>query len=85
MPETIYTILLSLRLKLFEDISYARSVVETVGEPCDGFCETLHQSEILLEQVEAHIRFLESDRDALPKKPVRHIPDDIPIFTGIGC
>lgn len=62
MAESVYTMLLVLRAKLHEDISYARSVIEAVGEPCDGFCERLQQSEILLTQIEAHIGFLESDQ-----------------------
>lgn len=60
MKTNIYTTLLSLRIELIENIRYAESVIEAVGEPCDGFCERLSQTKILLEQIEAHIKFLET-------------------------
>ena len=61
MGQTVYTMLLVLKAKLEEDISYSESVIETVGEPCDGYWESLQKDRELLKHVNEHIAFLESE------------------------
>jgi hypothetical protein len=54
--ENSYYLALQLKGKLLQEISYAKAVIETVGEPCDGYLKRLIEAQEFLKHVDEYLK-----------------------------